>query len=306
MAERWHLLKNLGDAIQRVLEANRSAMKQVTVELAVNQATIPVESTNRVTQPRELPSSNRQLIYQQVKNYQAAGQSIRWVASEVGLSRNTVRKYWRWTAFQPKITYRWSPLLRYETYLPGRWSQGQHHVKTLHQELQAQGYTGSFRTLYSVVSQFIGEKEPVGPAPRRVDYSPRQVSSWLARSADELPTQPVRDYMNALLRGCPVLTRVREVALSFKEMMEKKQADKLDRWLTYCEGLGVESLTHFVRGLRQDYSAVRQAFCSEWSNGQVEGQVNRGFPLGLKTIKRQMYGRAGFELLRRGVVMTSG
>ena len=103
-----------------------------------------------------------------------------------------------------------------------------------------------------------------------------------------------------------MLTRVREVALAFKEMMEKKQADKLDRWLTYCEGLGVESLTHFVRGLRQDYSAVRQAFCSEWSNGQVEGQVNRGSPPGLKTIKRQMYGRAGFELLRRRVVMTSG
>ena len=135
MAERWHLLKNLGDAIQRVLEANRSAMKQATGELAVNQATIPVESTNRVTQPSELPSSNRQLIYQQVKNYQAAGQSIRWVASEVGLSRNTVRKYWRWTAFQPKITYRWSPVLRYETYLRGRRGQGQHHVKTLHQEL---------------------------------------------------------------------------------------------------------------------------------------------------------------------------
>ena len=98
-----------------------------------------------------------------------------------------------------------------------------------------------------------------------------------------------------------MLTRVREVALSFKEMMEKKQADKLDSWLTDCEGLGVESLTQFVRGLRQDYAAVRQAFCSEWSNGQVEGQVNR-----LKSIKRQMYGRAGFELLRRRVVMTSG
>ena len=301
VADRWHLLKNLGDVIQRVLETNRSAMKRATEEVAVNQATVPVESTNMVTQLSDLPSSHRQLIYQQVKDYQAAGQSIRWVASEVGLSRNTVRKYWWWTAFQPKTTHRWSPVLRYETYLRGRWSEGQQHVKTLHQELQSQGYTGSFRTLYGVVSQFIGEKAPVNPAPRRVDYSPRQVSNWLARPTDELPTQPVKDYMNALLRVYPMLTRVRKAALSFKEMMEKKQADKLDRWLTDCEGLGVESLTQFVRGLRQDYAAVRQAFCSAWSNGQVEGQVNR-----LKTIKRQMYGRAGFELLRRRVVMTSG
>lgn len=300
VADRWHLLKNLGDAIQRVLEANRSVMKQATEEVAVNLANQPTEPTNLVAEQSDQPISHRQGIYQQVKSYQAAGQSIRWVATELNLSRNTVRKYWRWTAYQPKTSHRWSPVLRYEEYLRRRWSEGQQHVRTLHQELQAQGYEGSFRTLYRVVSRFLREAEPSQPTVRRVEYSPRQVSCWLAQPTDEWPTQLVKDYMNALLEACPILKQVRELALSFKALMEAKQADKLDDWLSRCVALNQDALCQFVRGLRQDYAAVKQAFCSAWSNGQVEGQVNR-----LKMIKRQMYGRAGFELLRRRVVMTS-
>ena len=117
VADRWHLLKNLGDAIQRVLEANRSAMKQATEQVALNQANQPAEPTSLVAEQSEQPISYRQGIYQQVKDYQAAGQSIRWVASELDLSRNTVRKYWRWSAYQPKTSHRWSPILRYEAYL---------------------------------------------------------------------------------------------------------------------------------------------------------------------------------------------
>ncbi|WP_338875010.1 ISL3 family transposase [Spirosoma sp. SC4-14] len=259
VADRWHLLKNLGDAIQRVLETNRPAMKQ------------------------------------------AAGQSIRWVAGQLGLSRNTVRKYWRWTTYQPKTIRRWSPVLRYEEYLRRRWAEGQRHVKSLHQELVAQGYKGSFRTLYRVVSRFLRDPEPAQPTVRRIDYSPRQVSIWLSRPTEELPSQPVKDYIATLLNVCPSLRLVRDLSLSFKQLMASKQAEKLDEWLARCESTGLDALRQFVRGLRQDYAAVREAFSSGWSNGQVEGQVNR-----LKTIKRAMYGRAGFELLRIRVVMTSG
>jgi len=81
--------------------------------------------------------------------------------------------------------------------------------------------------------------------------------------------------------------------LSFKALLKTKQGDKRDEWLSQCTALGQEIMCQFAHGLRQDYVVVKQAFCSSWSNRQVEGQVNR-----LKTIKRQMYGRAGFDLLR--------
>ncbi|WP_460972244.1 transposase [Spirosoma migulaei] len=302
VADRWHLLKNLGDAIQRVLETNRPAMKLAAEEIVQSLTHQPVLHADLIPVAiKSKPISNRQHIYQLVKDYQTAGQSIRWVASQLGMSRNTVREYWRWTTYQPKTIRRWSPVLRHEEYLRRRWNEGQRHVKTLQKELQDQGYKGSFRTLYRVVSRFLRDSEEVQPKARRIDYSPRQVSIWLSRPADELPSQPVKDYIATLLRVCPSLQAVGELSLSFRQLMKSKQADKLDEWLTRCEATGLEVLRQFVRGIRQDYSAVKQAFCSEWSNGQVEGQVNR-----LKTIKRSMYGRASFDLLRRRVVMTSG
>ena len=85
-----------------------------------------------------------------------------------------------------------------------------------------------------------------------------------------------------------------------RPMMAARQVQKLDEWLKTSESSEADSMRQFARGLQQDYAAVSQAFSSKWSNGH-EGQVN-----GLKTIKRQMYGRTGFELLKRRVVARSG
>ena len=104
-----------------------------------------------------------------------------------------------------------------------------------------------------------------------------------------------RAFIQELLRQSESINLVRNLCLRFKTLMETKQAAGLAQW---CEEAGVvAALSGFVRGLRQDYAAVEQAFSSEWSNGQTEGQVNR-----LKTIKRQMYGKAGFALLRLRVL----
>lgn len=294
-------LKNLGDAIQRVLEANRPAMRQAAEQVAVNQMNQSGKPIRKKVNSKQTPIKHRQALYQQVKTHQAAGRSISWVARKLSMSRNTIRKYWRWEVYQAKTIHHWSPVLRYEAYLRQRWDEGQRHVKTLHKELQAQGYQGRFGRLYQVVSHWLDEEKSMQLPVRRVDYSPRQVSCWLARPIDELVIRPVQEYITILLEVCPLLKQVRDLALTFKVLMDTKQASKLDDWFDRCTSLGQESLNQFVRGLRQDHAAVKQAFTSEWSNGQVEGQVNR-----LKMIKRQMYGRAGFDLLRRRVVMTSG
>ena len=126
------------------------------------------------------------------------------------------------------------------------------------------------------------------------------MSIWLSKPLEELPNDPIRAYLTKLSGSSPLPDQVRQQALAFKTIMADKQVEKLDAWLETSESSEAESMRQFVRGLRQDYAAVRQAFSSEWSNGQVEGQVNR-----LKIIKRQMYGRAGFELLKRRVVARS-
>jgi transposase len=88
-----------------------------------------------------------------------------------------------------------------------------------------------------------------------------------------------------------------ELAQRFVLMVQSRQADQLDPWLVDAQASAISQLRTFAKGLLKDYPAIRAALTVEWSNGQVEGQVNR-----LKVIKRDMYGRAKFDLLRLRVL----
>ena len=88
-----------------------------------------------------------------------------------------------------------------------------------------------------------------------------------------------------------------QLAQCFVTMVKQQEADKLESWLEDAMASGLHSFISFANGIRQDFAAVFNALSSIWSNGQVEGQVNR-----LKFIKRIMYGRANFDLLRKRVL----
>ena len=79
----------------------------------------------------------------------------------------------------------------------------------------------------------------------------------------------------------------------FIKIVRERIVDDFDKWLEDAIAINIPAVSSFVGGIRKDYEAVYAALKHHWSNGQVEGQVTR-----LKLIKRQMYGRASFELLR--------
>lgn len=83
------------------------------------------------------------------------------------------------------------------------------------------------------------------------------------------------------------------MALEFTRIVRDRSSDKFNEWLRSAEQSKLKELVSFARGLSEDYEAVKNALRCEWSNGQLEGQVNR-----LKLIKRMMYSRAKFDLLR--------
>lgn len=105
--------------------------------------------------------------------------------------------------------------------------------------------------------------------------------------------------MEKLLSKSSTLEKIREQVLTFKEILLGNNVTLLKEWMDRTLSIGISQLQSFVRGLMGDIEAVRNAVETNWSNGQVEGQVNR-----LKSIKRQMYGRAGFELFRRKVILS--
>jgi transposase len=96
-----------------------------------------------------------------------------------------------------------------------------------------------------------------------------------------------------------MLEDLRNQVLSFKTLLLGNDDSLLEDWMQRTLNIGKSQLKTFIKGLKSDIDAVRNAIITNWSNGQVEGQVNR-----LKSIKRQMYGKAGFELLRRKVVLS--
>ncbi|MBC7459013.1 MAG: transposase [Bdellovibrionaceae bacterium] len=132
------------------------------------------------------------------------------------------------------------------------------------------------------------------PARKASSYSNRRICRLLNQSAATWSTDEERFLTHLLAENAPIRV-VHELSQQFRAVMQKKSAEGLASWCTEAEG--VMAYSGFVRGLRQDYAAVEQAFVSAWSNGQTEGQVNR-----LKMLKRQGYGRASFDLLRRRVL----
>src|SRR5215470_17696063 len=93
------------------------------------------------------------------------------------------------------------------------------------------------------------------------------------------------------LKRTPDLVTMRHLVLSFRTILRRGTVGTLKRWIKEAEKAGITAISRFVRRLKSDRAAVENAVTYSWSNGPVEGHINR-----LKAVKRQMYGRAGFEV----------
>ncbi len=116
------------------------------------------------------------------------------------------------------------------------------------------------------------------------------------RDSDELPDADW-EYLRVLKDLNQEIGAAYELAQGFVQMLRGRHPEMLDGWLEETLGSVSPELRGFAEGLYADHDAVRAALCENWSNGQVEGQINR-----LKLLKRQMYGRASFTLLKQRVL----
>jgi Transposase len=126
--------------------------------------------------------------------------------------------------------------------------------------------------------------------------SVRQVTAWMQRPSHDLTTDQAQ-FLTHLTAATAQVQETRTLALAFRQLMQLRAVAQLPTWLAQAEQSPVLELRSFAVGLRQEYAAVAAALEYRWSNGPVEGHVNR-----LKTIKRQMYGRANFDLLKARVL----
>lgn len=164
-------------------------------------------------------------------------------------------------------------------------------------EIQREGFTGSYASLWRLVSHSLSTDASIEPTkppePAALRLSATQAAWLLVRKHEKL-SEKQKALQQTLLNISSIANQAYPLAQAFRQFINERQADALDPWLQQAQASGIAELCRFAGSLQSDYQAVKNALLFAWSNGQVEGQVNR-----LKLIKRTMYGRAGFDLLRR-------
>lgn len=349
VADRFHLLMNLREAVERAFGRQATAFRTaITPESpapagsdppAVDPVTplvasaAPPAATETSCRPIPLPvlppptakeqaaAGRRQLRqerFDRVRQLHRDGTSLRGIARMMNLNFLTVRRYIR-----AETCPRWrsgptgrpgpSPLRPFLDRIDRAVADGCPNARALFRDLQAAGYTGGYSPVRKAVHQRnhtdrrFGPRtdpapahppkpiEPPPPAPPRLP-SPRQVSFVVTRRPTDRPPAD-QIHLDRLAVGDAGLKEVVTLAERFATLIRTRAAADLDPWLADAAASRHPEFRTLARSLKQDVDAVRAALTLDWSNGPTEGSVNR-----LKAIKRQMFGRAGFALLRARVL----
>lgn len=327
VADRWHLLKNLREAVERLYERHSAVVAEavkgitpspdptaapeatpgtseqaITPSPAVPPADTVTESPRR--QAQRARRGRRVERFEQVRERHRLGHSARQIAQELAMSRCTVRRYLRIDTcpdWEPGRR-RTSRLDEHRDWIDARLAEGNENAVDLHRQLAGRGYRGSYVSVRRYVTKRLGAagrtrarvnaaKPPTPPPPsaKRLSFE------WVRRIEDREPEQQAR--LDAIRRNSAEVASGLDLADEFARLIRERSGGDLTGWLEKTESSACPELRQFAVGIRGDEPAVKGAVSERWSNGPVEGHVNR-----LKAIKRQMFGRAGFVLLRARVL----
>jgi len=319
VADRWHLLKNLTDALTQVFQDHAREIQSARARLleAEKSAAQPQLTTGEV-QPLTLLNEpelttadrRRQARAQRAHFLTQAGWTQRDIAQQLGCHPKTISRYLhRSLPLQPRQLARGSQLDHFQDYILQRWNEGCRNAAQFLRELRPRGFTGG----YTIVRDYVASlriaagvparsRRTVGTTLSNTMAKKRLTARSLAWQAGQPPDERDADsqqLLDQLGQSNPVLKRAMELAQSFARMVRERAPDRLKDWLAEATATGLKALRSFANGLRDDYDAVYAALSLVWSNGRTEGNVNR-----LKCIKRQTYGRAKIDLLRQRLMAT--
>ncbi len=321
VADRFHLLQNLAETLEVVFTAHakdlRAAEQARREALAAERGTVSVPPAQPQARARVLAAERRDrraTVHEQVWALRSQGWSGRVIARHLGISRATVFRHLRSAAFPERKSHRGSGrslLDPWQHVVFEHWNNGHRHGRQLFSTLQKDGYRGSYPTLTRYLQRLRAaqgavpvrkpSKQPrpmLVAAPRPV-LTPRTLA-WLVLRRSEKRSADNLALLAELRRHTPELEETITLAEEFTGLIRDRSPGRLDLWLHQARDSTARQLRSFAKRLQDDYGAVRAAVEMVWSNGPVEGQINR-----LKTIKRQMYGRAKQDLLERRLLLAA-
>ncbi len=321
IADRWHLLANLSEALKTFFHSKEAHLKALvekpSEELSEKEEKpLPSWYEGRTTSKLKMYDERHQERverYQKVRELHAQGAATTFIARQMGLSRTTVTKYLHMDhpPARKKGKRTGSVIDPYKEYLVKRWNDGVRNAQQVYREIVAMGYTGSDHPIQRYFVQFRTKKDfrkfkQVDPpqetpvkAPAKRPPTASQIAHWITwKEEQQLEWQ--KKYLAQLCEADQEIREAYALIQEFTTMLRERKGEGFDAWLGKVEQQGISELRGFAQSLKKDYEAVKAGLTLAWSQGPVEGHVHR-----LKLIKRQAYGRASFQMLRKRVLRCS-
>jgi transposase len=323
IADRFHLAQNLTDRIEVILARCRTEIRKTSQqrdtsswqELEGNDEQQPqaLDEWRPAQDPQEKNAhlarqAERSDRYHQLVALRKPGLTLKEIARRLGMGERTVR-YWLTRGIpyeQPKPRRkRRSGFDPYTGYVAEQWNQGHRNGQELWREIVAQGYKGGSRSVYRFLESLRQTPAPARGKAERSQAVPEtslqhlcaQEAVWLfVRDPADLQKQEQR-ALTAIRQASQTADTVYTLAQQFMRMIRQLEGAHLDEWLGLVRASQIPELQSFVQSIERDKAAVLAGLTLPHNNGVVEGKVNK-----LKLIKRMMFGRAGFPLLRQRVL----
>lgn len=323
VADRFHLLLNLSDALDSYFKSIRVKVDNLIKEKSANTlntngdrkeggefkdqyyhiSLIDQEASN-------IKIDQRLETFNKVKELQSKQISVRKISRDLRVSRNTVKSYFAQESLQPRTRPKSTNIELFTPHIVARLNQRGYTVKEIIRDIVKLGYNGSQTQAYCNIKLIKENSNITTPdftqaqrikIPFTKPLPSRKLAKYIGSSITEIVDPEEQKYMQILLRNIPELQIIRKLVQIFKTMLKRGRGN-IRRWIEFIKGsrYKLTGIRTFASGLLRDIDAVENGINMKWSNGAVEGHVNR-----IKSKKRQMYGRASFDLLRRKVILST-
>ncbi len=323
VADRFHLIKNLREVAEHWLKRLRPSLPQPEVAATVSidpaasgpvfhpfkQGAIPTSTSARVAWAQQRRDRRRSL-YERAAQLHAQGYSVAATARLTGIGRTTLQDWFKTDHFPERAT-RPSCISPFVDVIRNWMATTEYTGQRIYDELVGRGYTGSRNTVYDALEwlrqghlppaaadQQVGGQATVVPADK--PFSAKRGSWWFIQAPEKL-SDTGRSQLALLQTSSEISRTVYPLIQDFASLLRTRPVDagaRLSAWIKRACASRVVEMERFASGIQRDAAAVLGAITSPWSNGQVEGQVTR-----VKLLKRQMYGRAKFDLLRARILL---
>lgn len=318
IADRFHLFKNLTEAVERTLALCRAEIRKGALDALSEEEKEVVKPVGLPTEfvavenwkPAPAPGAERERLtrqaerqdrYEQAEALRGQGLGNIEIARRLGLTARTLQN-WQKNGFPVagRRRKRQSQFDPYASYVLSRWEQGCHNGLRLWQEIKAQGYPGTDRMVYRFLVPLRRKERIIQPgavpqAPLQ-DFAAKEAVWLFVRDPTRLDEKAQRT-LTAICQASETAAVTYQLVQEFRHLLHQREGEKLDDWLSAVKASQIRELQSFVVGVERDKAAVVAGLTLPQNNGLVEGKVNQ-----LKLIKRMGYGRAGVALLRQRVL----